>query len=101
MNDVTYVEAARKMAERMIRNGGIPYGFLLATSRQPSPEELALLQQSLARFRDKFLTDPVAAEKLLAEGESTRDQSLKASELAAYTSLASLILNLDETVSKE
>jgi hypothetical protein len=101
MNDVTYIEAARKMAERMMRNGGIPYGFLLATSRKPTSDELALLQQSLARFRDKFLTDPAAAEKLLAEGDSPRDPLLDVSELAAYTSLASLILNLDETVSKE
>jgi len=101
MNDVTYVEAARKMAERMMRNGGVEYGFLVATSRRPEAKEKEVLEASLARYRDKFLTNPAEAERLLKEGDSPRDERLKTADLAAYTAVASLLLNLDETVTKE
>ncbi|MBK5293050.1 MAG: DUF1553 domain-containing protein [Acidobacteriia bacterium] len=107
MNDVTYVEASRKMAERMMREGGnsaddrIGYGFLLATARRPGAGEMEVLLASLRSYRDKFQTDPGAAEKLLSEGDSPRDAGLDARELAAYTGVASLIMNLDETVTKE
>ncbi len=107
MNDVTYVEAARKMAERMMREGGqsaadrIGYGFLLATARRPRAGEMEVLLSSLRNYRDKFQTDPASAGKLLDEGDSPRDPALDAKELAAYASVASLIMNLDETVTKE
>lgn len=107
MNDETYLEAARKMAERMMREGGaapaerVKYGFLLGTSRVPAGREVDVLTASYHRNLDRFQTDKAAAEKFLASGESRRDASLPVSELAAYTAVASVILNLDEAVTKE
>jgi hypothetical protein len=107
MNDVTYVEASRKVAERMMLEGGatandrIAYGFRLATARLPKPLESEIFHGSYQHYLDLYRTDPAAAEKFLGEGESPRDPSLDAPELAAYTTVASLILNLDETITKE
>lgn len=107
MNDETYLEVARKMAERMIRDGGstpesrIAYGFELATARKPREAETRVLTASFNRNLDRFKTEPAAAEKLLKQGESKRDESIPATELGAYSVVASLILNLDETVTKE
>ena len=107
MNDVTYVEAARKLGERMMNEGGetpadrIAYGFMLATARPPHSRESGILQQAYSNFLDDFQTDPEAAERLLGEGFSERDESLDAVELASYSSVASLIMNLDETITKE
>ncbi len=107
MNDVTYVEAARVLAERMMREGGttpedrIAFGFRLATARHPRAGDTAILSSSFHHYLDRFRTNPAAGLKLLSEGEYKRDQTLDVSQLAAYTSVASLILNLDETVTKE
>ncbi len=107
LNDVTYVEAARSLAERMIQQGGatdaerIAHGFRLCTARPPTEKEAALLQSALARFRQDFAGANEAAQKLISTGESTPDANLPAPELAAHTSLALLLLNLDETLSKE
>jgi hypothetical protein len=106
MNDATYLEAARKMAERMIREGGetaasrIAYGFELATARMPRERESQILAESLKFYRDEF-TDPAAAARYLSQGEAPRDEKLDARELAAYAAIASLILNLDAAVTKE
>ncbi|MEP6668442.1 MAG: PSD1 and planctomycete cytochrome C domain-containing protein [Chthoniobacter sp.] len=107
MNDVTYVEAARALGERMLKQGGsddskrLAYGFRLCTSRLPTEKEAALLAASLARFRQQYSTDEEAAKKLIVAGESKPDPNLPAPELAAHTSLAMLLLNLDETLTKE
>ena len=107
MNDVTYVEASRKLGERMMNEGGetpaerIAYGFTLATARPPRSQESDVLHRVYSSFLDDFQTDPETAEELLTEGESERDESLDAVELASYSSVASLILNLDETITKE
>jgi len=107
MNDVTYLEAARKMAERMMREGGttpqqrIAYGFELATARQPDGRESEILQSSFNYYRDSFQSDPNAASKYLAQGEAPRDKSVDERELAAYATLANMMLNLDATVTKE
>ena len=107
MNDVTYVEASRKLGERMMNEGGetpaerIAYGFTLATARPPRSPESDVLHRAYSSFLDDFQTDPEAAEELLTEGESERDESLDVVELASYSSVASLILNLDETITKE
>jgi len=107
MNDVTYLEAARKMAERMMREGGaapaqrIAYGFELATARQPDRRESEILQSSFNYYRDAFQSDTKAASKYLAQGEAPRDATLDERELAAYATLANMMLNLDATVTKE
>jgi hypothetical protein len=107
MNDVTYVEAARALAERMLKQGGAAdagrasYGFRLCTARLPNEKESALLAGSLARFRQQYSGDEEAAKKLISAGESKPDPNLPPAELAAQTSLALLLLNLDETLTKE
>ncbi|HEX3659699.1 MAG TPA: DUF1553 domain-containing protein [Pirellulales bacterium] len=107
LNDVPYVEAARKLAERTLLHGGsdddqrLTFAFRLATARQPRPQELAILRAGLARHRDEYRRHPDAAKPLLAVGESPHDSQLPPAELAAYTVMASVILNLDETITKE
>jgi hypothetical protein len=107
MNDPAYVEASRVLAERMMQEGGdttesrISFAFRLATARRPRVPELAILLESFHRSLDRFHTDPLAAAKFVSEGDHRRDETLDVSNLAAYTTVASLILNLDETVTKE
>jgi len=107
MNDPAYVEASRVLAERMMREGGgttesrISLAFRLATARRPRTPELAILLDSFHRSLDRFHKDPPAATKLVSEGGRHRDETLDVCSLAAYTTVASLILNLDETVTKE
>jgi hypothetical protein len=106
MNDVVYVEAARKFAERTMKEGGesadsrLTFAFRLATGRQPMTAELASLRSSLDKYVARFKNSPSAAEALLAHGEAPRDKSFDVSELAAHTAICSVLLNLDESVSK-
>jgi hypothetical protein len=107
MNDVTYVEAARVLAARVLREGGatqegrLTLAFRLATARAPRPAELKVLRAGLDEHRAHYRADRRAALKLVSAGESHRDGRLDIAELAAYTAVASLILNLDETITKE
>lgn len=107
MNDPTYVEASRSLAQRMIVEGGstvesrISLGFRLLLARQPRPAELEVLRASHARNLADFQKDTEAAKALLATGEFKNDAKLNPIELAALTSVASVILNLDEVVTKE
>jgi hypothetical protein len=101
------VEAARVLAERMMKDGGmtpddrIAHGFRLATLRWPSAAERTVLTSGFAKRLARFKADPDAAGELTSAGESKADPSLDAVELAAYTMTASLFLNLDETITKE
>ena len=107
MNDPTYSEAARLYAERMLREGGetdaqrLEYGFLLATARSSTDEEAQVLRSGLNRYRDRYASSPEDAGRYLANGEHPRDESLERTELAAYTAVASMLLNLDETITRE
>ena len=107
MNDVTYVEASRRLAERMMLEGGatpaerIAWAFRLATAHAPAPEQGRILLDSFHHYLDTYQTKPAAARELLSEGESSHNEKLDAAQLAAYTTVSSLILNLDETVTKE
>ncbi len=106
MNDPTYVEAARKFAERILREGGestsqrLVFAFRSVTSRQPSPAELAVLTRVFERQRASFKAQPEEAQRLLITGESPADASIDPAELAAWTMVASAILNTDEAVTK-
>jgi len=107
MNDVTYVEASRAVAERLMLEVEQPEerlraAFRLCTARWPTPEELKILVEGFRYHLDHFseLSED-AASKLVAVGDSTPDDSLDARELAATMVLASYILNLDETITKE
>jgi hypothetical protein len=105
MNDPTYVEAARKLAERLIIEAAstderVVLAFRLATGRKPRPNELAVLRALLSEQLDAYRRDPQAAAKLLAVGEYPRRESLDAAEVAAWTMIANVVLNLDEAVTK-
>jgi hypothetical protein len=105
MNDPTYIEAARKLAERLMREAKsseerISLAFRLTTGRQPQAAEMAILQKVFNAQLAVYQKDSKAALKLLAVGESPRDVCLEPAELAAWTALANVILNLDETVTK-
>ncbi len=106
LNDVTYVEAARVLAQRLIENkpdaeARIVELYRRVLSRAPRPEEKQILLARLNRLEDEFTADPNAAGELLAAGESPRNPEIPAHCLAAYTVLCSLALNLDETLSKQ
>lgn len=107
LNDITYVEAARALGQRMIQKGGtsdaerIDFGFRLCTARLPLQTEKSILASALARLREQYGRDAAAATKLIATGESKPDPQIDRTELAAYTGLATLLLNMDETMSKE
>ena len=107
MNDVAYLEVARVLAQRMMTEGGptpeerIGYAFRLATARWPSRPKAEILLSSFRYYLEQHQTDREAALKLVSLGESPLNEKLDASELAAYTAVASLILNLDEAVTKQ
>jgi len=107
MNDVTYIEAARFLAERVIREGGskpetrLAWAFRLATARKPTGRELDVLLRNHESQRKYFLSNPDRAEKLLMVGEMRNDQSLDRIELASYATVAGLILNLDEVITRQ
>ncbi|MFN3322750.1 MAG: DUF1553 domain-containing protein [Bryobacteraceae bacterium] len=107
MNDVAYVEAARKLAERMIVEGGgsasdrLRHGFLLVLGRKPKPQEEAVLHEVLTKLQARFSANREAAAEYLEHGESPRRRDLDVAEHAAYTAVASLMLNLDEAITKE
>jgi hypothetical protein len=107
LNDTQYVEAARKLAERMMAETGrtpgerAVFAFRVATSRLPSNDELGVLLRVYQSELIEFQADRDAALKLLSTGEAKRNESLDPAELAAWTMVANMILNLDETVTKE
>jgi hypothetical protein len=107
MNDPTYVEAARFLAQRMMLEGGsgpeqrITHGFRLAVARAPRPQELAVLTTGFRDMLDDFRADRAAAEELLKVGEAPANAALDRAELAAYATVAATLLNLDETITKE
>ncbi|NBV23648.1 MAG: DUF1553 domain-containing protein [Proteobacteria bacterium] len=106
MNDVTFVEAARCLAQRVMREGGatpedrLRLAFRLVLARAPRDSELKVLLAGLNDQRTRFQADPPAAQAFVSAGESPRDEKLEVAELAAYTAVAGLILNLDEAINK-
>ena len=106
MNDPQYFEAARAFAERILNEGGttsqarIDYAFEIATARLPKSDEAALLLATLEAQTEELAANPEAATELVQVGESASDETLDAVEVAAWTLIANLILNLDEVVNK-
>jgi len=107
LNDEMYVEAGRKLAERMMKEGGatpadrLAWAFRLVTSRPAAAGEVAILQRGLTQRLAQYRADRPAAEKLLAAGEAPRDSQLDVAELAAYTTAATVMLNLDEAITRQ
>jgi hypothetical protein len=106
MNEKQFVEAARALAERTMHEGGakvemrLGYMFRLATARLPDAAETAELTAFYNDQLSEYTKDQKAAQKLITVGESPCDSKLNASELAAWTMVANLILNLDEVINK-
>ena len=105
LNEVTYVEAAKKFAERMMGQGAsvrerISWGFRSATQRAPEEEELRVLLAGYGRRLDRFKASPQSAAKLLRRGEAKVSGKLSPVDLAAMTTVAGVLLNLDEVINK-
>ena len=106
MNDKQYIDAARKLAERMIAEGGstadsrLIYGFRLVTARQPTDREMEVLRRTFDKESSSFQADREAAEKLVAYGELPKNTQLDPVEYATWTMIANLLINLDETITK-
>jgi hypothetical protein len=107
LNEVVFVEAARVLAARVLAEAGtspeqrLDLAFRLALARPPKEAERTILLQSLERRLARFREHPETAKQLLGVGEAPLDPRFDATELAAYATVANLILNLDEMVTKE
>ena len=106
LNDPTYVETARGLAERTMHEGGnsdnerITYAFRIVTGRRPTAAESAILLEEFNQRFAAFKTDPQTATRLLSVGDSQVDSNLPTEELAAWTMVARLLFNLDEAITK-
>ena len=106
MNDPQIVEAARMLAYRSIEEADesaedrISFMFELATSRQPDKEEVSLIKTLFDIELDRYIKQPENAGKFLSVGNFAMKPILEVSEFAAYASVASAILNLDETITR-
>jgi hypothetical protein len=106
LNEPAFVEASRRLATRMLRDGGgddatrVAFAFQAATGRKPRAAETQVLVTSLTRLRTDYAAHPDEAEALLKIGATAVDATIAPGELAAATAVASMILNLDETVTK-
>ncbi|MEX2120162.1 MAG: DUF1553 domain-containing protein [Pirellulales bacterium] len=107
MNDVTFVECARVLAQRVLAGGPaepderIDLAFRLVLARRPTAAEAQVLRAGLEEHLALYLQHPQQAAELASAGEAPGDSGLDQTELAAYTALAGLILNLDEAITKE
>lgn len=106
LNDPIYVEAARVLAERTLREGGegfadrLAFAYRRTLSREPRPEEVEVLGELLEKHLATYRADTASAEKLISVGEAPRGGDLDPAELAAWTSIARTLLNLHETITR-
>jgi len=105
LNDPTYVEAARKLAESCLLSEGsdekkLALAFQRVLCRLPDPAETSAMRNIMEAASLHFQQEPAAAEELLSVGSSPRDMNLSSMELAAWTTAMSVLLNLDETITK-
>lgn len=107
LNDPTYIEAARRMAERLYEteelnaSSRLSLAFELAISRKPHADEEQVLIALYELALQRFTGDTASATKLISIGKSPRNPKLNEAELAAWTVVCTTILNLDETISKD
>ena len=107
MNDPAYVEAARALGQRVLINckdltlrDQLTYAFRLTLTRKPNDQELTLLEHLYTDQLTHYTQDKQAAGALLKVGESEKPKDLDDATLAAWTALANVLLNLDETITK-
>ncbi len=106
LNDTTYIEAARALAQRILteQKGDLAkrltFGFRLATARTPRPDELEILIRKYEQHLEHYQKNKEAARQLLSLGEIKTADKFDTAELAAWTTIANILLNLDETITK-
>jgi hypothetical protein len=107
LNDPVFVEASRVLAQRIMLEGGdevpqrLNFAFRLCAARSPRAEELDVLQRLYSKQMAKYLADSAAAVSLVSNGSSHRPESLPVAEFAAWTAVGNVLLNLDETITRE
>lgn len=106
LNDPTYVEASRRLAELMMASSSddsqrIAFAFRKATARIPTEVEIEILHKLYNQRLAAFQQDGAAALAVLHVGQAERNEELNSAELAAWTTVASAILNLDETITRQ
>ena len=107
MNDVTYLEAARVLAERAMREGGagtddrLAWAFRAVTARTPVERERQLMRGYFDSQLAWYSAHPNEATKILSSGVKRHDQRIAPPELAAWSMVASLLFNLDETINRQ
>lgn len=106
MNNVTFVEASRFLAEDMMNHStdnieALEFGFRKLVARTPVPAEKQLVLSAFKKFLSTYRVDEDAAKQLLAVGEKPRDTKFDVSRHAAMAMTASLLMNLDEAITKE
>ncbi len=106
LNDPTYVEAARVFAWRVLAEGGqttdqrVRWAYRVALSREPQRQELAVLTGLLEKHRSEYGANPAAAKQLVSAGEAATPDDVDLAELAAWTSVVRVLLNLHETITR-
>jgi len=106
LNDPTYVEAARVLAARVVKEGGagfedrLRYAYARTLGRTPRPDEVEVLGDLFRRHRAQFAGDPQGARRLVAVGQGPAAKDFDPVELAAWTSVARAILNLPELITR-
>ena len=104
LNETAFVESARKLAERTLRENPddpLTHAFRLVTQRDPRPDEKEILTSALAEYLAEYEADPESAQSLTSIGASPVPKDLNPVLLAAHTALANVLLNLDEVITKE
>ncbi|MCH7728061.1 MAG: DUF1553 domain-containing protein [Planctomycetes bacterium] len=104
LNEITFVESARNLGQRMILEGGdkpVEFAFYVVLARKPKAAELKLLLQAHNEYLAEFRQSPNEAKKLVGIGDSKPIKNIDTVKLAANTVLANVLLNLDETITKE
>jgi len=106
LNDPTYVEAARTLAEQVVRKGGVSvkdrinWTYLRTLDRKPTSEEFKLIYDLYQKQIDRYTHNPDNATKLISAGEHPVPKDLNPSEVAAWTSISRVVLNLHETITR-
>lgn len=107
LNDPTFVEAAAALAQRVLTEGPanlegrIDFAFRVALSREPDEQELRIIETQYQRLLTRYQQDPKAAVEMVKVSQRPGAEKLDVVEHAAWTGLANLLLNLDETLTRE
>ena len=104
LNETAFVESARHLAVRMLEEGGddpVGFGFRAVTARPLAEKERNLFESAMVEYQSEFAENEEGAAKLIAVGASPVNESFPASEIAAYTALANVFLNLDEVITRK